>query len=185
MYTSLVVFALTGSVAPAALSAKAPAWQSDYEAAYRQGSRDHKPLAVVFGSGPNGWEGVSKEGRFSKEIPELLDAHFVPVYVDTDKSEGQRLARSFEMAKGPGLVISDGTGEYQAFRHEGDLSNDALVRHLRKYADPGRPVSRTDTAIRVETRAYPPPQTYAPFVPTFAPAPMGFGGGFSGGGRGC
>jgi hypothetical protein len=188
MYTSIVLLALTGSAAPSALSAKVPAWQSDYEAAFRQGSRDRKPLAVVFGSGPYGWDGVCKEGRFNKEIPELLDAHYVPVYVDTDKPEGQRLARSFEMAKGPGLVLSDGTGQYQAFRHEGDLTNDELARQLRKYADPDRVVRRTDTAVRVETAAYPPPQAYTPvapaFAPAFAPAPMGFMGGFSAG-RGC
>src|SRR5262249_6270632 len=106
MYTSIVLVALTGSVTPSALSAGAVPWQSDYEAAYRQGGRDRKPLAVVFGNGTNGWESVSKEGRYSQEIHDLLEAHYVCVYIDTDKSAGRRLAGVFEMEEATGLVIS-------------------------------------------------------------------------------
>jgi hypothetical protein len=183
MYTSIVLVALTGSVTPSALSAGAVPWQSDYEAAYRQGGRDRKPLAVVFGNGTNGWESVSKEGRYSQEIHDLLEAHYVCVYIDTDKSAGRRLAGVFEMEEATGLVISDHTGEYQAFRHEGELTNDDLERQLRKYANPDRVVRRTETTVRIETRFYPPPQTYIPAplqtyapAPTFVPAPLNFGG---------
>ncbi len=182
MYTSIVLIALTGSVGSAAYPAKAVAWQSDYESAYRQGSRDRKPLAVVFGSGPSGWESLSKEGRLSNEIHDLLETHYVCVYIDTDKSEGRRLASTFEMEGTPGLVLSDHSGAYQAFRHEGHLSNDDLERQLRKYSNPDRVVRRTETTVKVETRYYPSPQTYTPAM-NFAPAPVNFGG-FSAG-RSC
>jgi hypothetical protein len=182
MYTSIVLVALTGSVAPSAVSAKVATWQSDYEAAYRQSSRDRKPLAVVFGRGSSGWEQLSKDGRFTKEIHDLLEANYVCVYVDTDQSAGRRLASAFELPAGAGMVISDHTGQYQAFRHEGELPNNDLERQLRKYADPERVMRRTETAVNVETRYYPPSQTYAPAA-YFAPAPISFGG-FSGG-RGC
>jgi hypothetical protein len=182
MYTSIVLIALAGSAAPSTLSAKAVAWESDYDAAYRQGGRDRKPLAVVFGSGPNGWESLSKEGRLSNEVHDLLLAHYVCVYIDTDKSAGRRLASTFEMGPPTGLVISDHTGEYQAFRQEGGITNDDLERQLRKYSNPERVVRRTESNVKVETRYYPSPQTYTP--PTnFAPAPMSFGG-FSAG-RSC
>jgi len=175
MYTSIVLIALAGSAAPSALTAKAVAWESDYEAAHRQGSRDRKPLAVVFGSGPSGWESLSKEGRLSNEVHDLLLAHYVPVYIDTDKSEGRRLAGSFEMGQTTGLVISDHTGEYQAFRQEGELNNEDLERQLRRYSNPDRVVRRTETTVKIETRYYPSPQTYTPPA-TFTPAPMNFGG---------
>jgi hypothetical protein len=188
MYTSIVLVALAGSTAPSAAVPRGPTWLSSYEAAYRQGSQERKPLAVVFGTGSSGWDNLSKDGRFTPEIRELLDAQYVCVYVDTDTSAGKRLASSFEITDGPGLVISDRTGKLQAFRHEGELSNRDLERYLNRFADPDRVVRRTETSTREEIRAYPPstssPPSYAPvYAPSFAPPSFGGFGGF--GGRGC
>ncbi len=105
-------------------------------------------------------------------------AHYICVYIDKEKSAGQRLAGSFEMSEGSGLVISDHTGKYQAFRYEGELSNNDLERQLRKYADSDRTVNRTVTVLREETRYYPPSQTFTPastYIPPAAPSPISFG----------
>src|SRR4051794_17356091 len=62
MYTSLVLVALAGSAPAPSLLARSPSWLGDYGAAYRLGRREHRPLAVVIGHGPAGWETLSKDG---------------------------------------------------------------------------------------------------------------------------
>jgi hypothetical protein len=167
MYTSVVLFALAGALAPEFLVPEFTMWQRDYALAQARGNREHRPLAVFIGQGKAGWQGVSKEGQLTKEVTDLLAAHYVCVYVDRAKEEGRQLARSFEMADRTGLVLSDHTGESQAFRHAGELSNSDLEKNLRKFADPNRAVLRTETTVREEIRYYPPPQpfNYYPPVP--------------------
>jgi hypothetical protein len=186
MYTSIVMVALAGS-SPALVSKTA--WERSYTVASRQGSQERKPLAVFIGRGPNGWDSLSKEGELDPAAEKLLAEHYVRVYLDLAKPEGRRLAAAFDMNDGPGVVLSDFSGELQAFRHQGSLSNSDLEQKLRKYADPDRTVVRTETlqSAVVQTSAYPPP--YAPAPQYFAPAaPVwggGFYGGFSGGRGGC
>jgi hypothetical protein len=62
------------------------------------------------------------------------------------------MARAFEI-QGSGLVISDRTGEKQAFRHEGSLAGEDLTRALKKYADPNVVVYTTQTNAS-ERRSY-------------------------------
>jgi hypothetical protein len=184
MYTSLVMLALAGS-SPGLVSKVA--WESSYADASRHGSQEKRPLAVFLGHGSNGWDGFSKEGELSPGAQRLLEKHYVRLYLDLSKPDGQRLASAFDMKEGPGLVLSDHSGEMQAFRHEGTLSNADLEQKLRKYADPERAVVRTETnrSVEAQTSYYPPqyapaPQYYAPAAPAWG----GFSGGFSGGGRG-
>jgi hypothetical protein len=167
MYTSVVLVALAGSLASNYFVPSRTLWQNDYARAQILGSKERRPLAVFIGQGPAGWQGVSKEGKLPQEVMDLLAAHYVCVYVDTSKEEGRRLARSFEMPGGTGLVLSDHGGESQAFRHECELSNRDLERNLRKYADANRVVVRTETQVREEIRYYPPAPIYyqpAPFI---------------------
>jgi hypothetical protein len=194
MHTSIVLLAMAGVTASTGAAPTDPSWQGSYAEAVRLGKAAHKPLAVFVGSGRQGWQAVSEDGRLSGPVKELLRDRYVCVYVDRSRPAGRELADSFEMPTGPGLVLSDHGGENQAFRHEGTLTNADLERSLLRYADPERVVGRTETvASRDEVRYYPPEQAAPPVlapVPVFAPsfAPMGgfpsMGGFGGGGGRG-
>jgi len=173
MYTSVVLFALSGCFTHAALIPEQPKWQTDYTLAWKQGQKESKPLAVFIGSGPGGWQLLAKERKIAKEVQDILKANYVCLYVDTSDADGKRLATAFKVSDGPGLVISDRTGELQAFRHAGELSGAELQRYLSRYADPNR-VART-TETREETRSYAPTYQQPSYVPS---------GGF-GGGRSC
>jgi hypothetical protein len=181
MYTSLVLGAclLAGSVpemAPSSLS-----WQSDYGVACRLGKREQKPLAIFVGSGPHGWNKISRDGHLSPEARKLLADNYVCVYADTQKEAGRRLAESLEVTDGPGVVLSDHAVDAQAFRHEGKLDRADLEGRLRKYANPEHTVRRTETLASQEVRYY-----YSPVQPFAGPVvPFGGFGGFGGGRGGC
>jgi hypothetical protein len=192
MYTSIVLVALAGVVAEPGSGSESPSWNSDYTGAARQGQRAHRPLAVFIGRGAKGWDQLSEDGRLNHETRKLLATRYVCVYLDTDRKEGRRLASLFQLGDGPGLVLSDHSGKYQAFRHPGRLSGRDLEANLRTYADPGRTARRTETQGRQEVQSYyyTPTQWAAPAAAPF----QGFGGfggygggygGFSGGGGGC
>jgi hypothetical protein len=148
MYTSLLLFALTTYSAQPALIPAAPQWLDDYSVALQHGRTEKKPLAVFVGSGAEGWARLSNEGRFTKEIDQLLQARYVRVYLDTNKELGRQLAAAFDLGDRRGLIISDASGSKQAFHFEGKLSNDELQRALKKYADSDRVVERTETSVK-------------------------------------
>jgi hypothetical protein len=179
MYTSAVLIALSGCLSQAAQVPDVGRWKTDYSVASRIGQREGKPLAVFIGSGGGGWEKLSKDGSLSKEAKQLLDAHYVCLYVDTTLNGGRQLARSFDM-DGRGLVISDRTGNLQAFRHRGELSGSDLTWYLRRYSESSHTVRTTETAASFDTsyRSSAPPATTS-YQPAYVPS-----GGFSGG-RSC
>src|SRR5947208_258722 len=119
MYTSIFVAALVGVGAEPAQQNSSLTWQTDYGKAARDGERQGKPLAVFIGRGGQGWKGVSSDGSLSAESQDLLGSRYLPVYLDTNTDAGRRLATAFEMGDGPGLVLSDRSGENQTFRHQG------------------------------------------------------------------
>jgi hypothetical protein len=166
MYTSILLVAMAGTAAPSA--ARAPDWKPDYASAVREGKLAHKPLAVLVGRGADGWGQVSETDRLGADVRGLLGEHYVCVYVDRDTKEGQKLAAELELtAEGPGLVISDYSGEVMAFRHAGKLSTDDMTRYLRTYSDPNRVVTQTDSHGSDRTSYYPPGYGF--------PAPAGYG----------
>jgi hypothetical protein len=166
MYTSIVLVALAGSSISAAVPVSLD-FRSDYVTARKMGKSDRKPLAVFIGSGPKGWEQRTTDGQLSQDVQQLLQAHYVCVYVDTATDDGKRLARDFAMDEG--LVLSDAQGENQAFRYASKLSNSDLERQLKKYSDPARVVVHTDTQLREDVRYY--PAEAAPAAPAYYPAP--------------
>ena len=113
---------------PAHTAALAPAWQHDYREARALGSRENKPLVVVIGSGKTDWANLAKPAEQDGSINQTLRSSYVCLFVDTDTTEGQRLARSFEIS-GPGVVISDRTGEFQAYRSAGELPAEDMLEH--------------------------------------------------------
>ena len=134
VYHSVVLMAVVGFFT----SLGEPSWVKDYEAARKLGKAASKPLAVVIGHGRAGWDKLSEEGRLDREARSLLAANYVCVYVDTEHIAGQKLADELDIRHDVGLVISDQSGRHQAFRHDGELSKQALAKHLRRYGDPDR-----------------------------------------------
>lgn len=183
MYTSLVLVALAGSSLTTAVPVSVQ-FKTDYVAARKVGRSDRKPLAVFIGNGPKGWEQQTMEGQLSQETQQLLQANYVSVYLDTATAEGKRLAGDFDMKEG--LILSDGIGENQAFRHAGKLSSSDLDKQLQKFSDPERVANRTESNAREDVRYYPAPAPalsgyYAP--PSYSGIPSGSCSSCSGGFR--
>jgi hypothetical protein len=144
MYTSVVMVALAGlSAAPQEAPPKV-SWEASYAVAYQKGQQMNKPLAVLVGSGVEGWQGVSTDKALSARALELLAARYVCVYVDTSKPAGRDLADQLEVRGKAGLVLSTRGGKSQAFSHQGQLTPTDLESALARYASPRR-VVRTET----------------------------------------
>jgi hypothetical protein len=156
MYTSLVLLVLANGMIPAPRP-DTPAWLSDYGAACRRGKAEKKPLAVFFGKGETGWEQVSKDGPLGEGAVRLLQAEYVPLYLDVETDYGRRMASAFGVKGVPALVISDRSGESLALRYSGTLGPADLRSCLARYADPDRVVRTTDTD---PTAAEPAPESY-------------------------
>jgi hypothetical protein len=157
MYTSIVLFALTGFTSFNKNTVD-PAWLTDYSLALKQGMSDKKPVAVFIASGKDGWGKLVQGGSLGKEHNVLLSASYVCLYVDVATEEGKRLAGALEIGNGRGLVISDHTGQKMAFHHQGDLPARDLTQYLNRYADPQRVVRTTETNPNAPPRpAYAPP----------------------------
>jgi hypothetical protein len=171
MYTSILLAALS-TVAPSADLAAAPSWSTDYYAANKQAATAKKPLAVVLGTGEKGYEKLDRAGKLSDDAKAVLAAKYLCVYVDTASPAGQRLAKAFDMPSGQGIVISDRTGDLQAFRMEGDLAAADMVRYLERYADPERVLRATETNRTSRTSSYEPaPYGATNFVaPSYCPS---------------
>jgi hypothetical protein len=143
MHTSILMAALSGFALAA--DPEGPSWLTDYATATRQGANSKKPLAVFLGSGVDGWKKMSQEGALPVEAKRVLNANFICVHIDTSTAKGKSLARAFDIPEGLGIVISDRSAQLQAFRHEGDLTNAALVRYLKRYGDPSHVVHYTES----------------------------------------
>jgi hypothetical protein len=125
VYTSF--FLLAAALAPGADLA---GWHTDYHGARRVSAHEHRPLAVIMGSGRAGWEQL----HLDETARWLLTDHYVPVYIDTSTPDGRGLATAFGIRSGQGIVLSDHSGEHQAFWHEGRLPGSDLVQNLQRFA---------------------------------------------------
>ncbi len=178
MYTSMLVLALSG-FAPAADASAGVTWHSDYGAAKKQAASANKPLAVFLGAGADGWRKMSREGALPEEARQLLASQYVCVHIDTATEKGKRLAAEFEMPEGLGIVISDRTGELQAFYHEGDFANADLVRYLKRYGDPTYVVRATESNPGKHGRGghHAAPVYSHSYAPSYCPSCSGCAGG--------
>lgn len=154
MYT-MVLLALANIPLPVSNVPAAPQWIHDYGAAWKVSHEEHKPMAVFLAPAAAGPQRLATEGKLEKEVESLLKANYVCVFLDTTVESNKTLAATFELPGGLGIIISDRSGEKQAFRHPGDLTNRALERSLRRYSDPERSLSRTETAEDLQSRVRP------------------------------
>jgi hypothetical protein len=152
---ALVLIAAAPVVAHAELS-----WQTDYTAAQKKAVAQQRPLAVVFGQGANGWQQLGG-GSLPPEAGRTLDDKYVCCYVDTTTPAGKALAKQFDLRGSIGLVVSDRTGNLQAFWHDGTMPADALSLCLARYGDPQRAVTTTDTNLNGSRASYYPAGTYS------------------------
>jgi len=140
MYTSLCTLGLL--FAPNTALPDGPAWLTSYSAALDAGLKSKKPVAVFVGSGPKGQGGLLREGQFTQETLRMLADKYVCVYLDRSQASNEQLIRELAITK-TGLVISDRTGSFQAFHHDGTVGQADLATHLQHFAEPGLTVSRT------------------------------------------
>jgi hypothetical protein len=145
MYASIALIAMAGTWA--ANLPVTPTWESDYRLARQIGEKAQKPLAVFIGSGAAKWQQLTREGLYDAEIARLLTEQYVRVYVDVETPEGRKLAEAFGLVNSRGLIISDRTGDVQAFRHDGDLAAKDLARYLTRYCSSDHVVVTTETTI--------------------------------------
>ena len=130
MYTSFLFIALT--VQSIAQGLPTITWSPDYGQARQRGVAESKPVAVILGTGNQGYNQIVGDGGLSQEAHDLLSSKFVCVYIDTTTPQGRKLADAFEMPTGKGIVLSNRQGTHQAFWHEGVLADQALVRQLQQ-----------------------------------------------------
>jgi hypothetical protein len=152
MNTSMVALVVLSSLLGDGLE---PNWQSVYHDAQSLNSAQKKPMALIFGTGPQGWRQVAQEGKLEPPALQLLASNYVCVYVDTSTRSGKSLAAMFEIQRDQGVVLSDRNGAKQAFWHQGQLSNQSLTRYLQKYADSQVDVTTTETVNMSRTSYYP------------------------------
>ena len=152
---TVIVSMVLASALLAGQTAAAPTFQTSYVQAQQQSAAQKKPLAVVFGSGSNGWAKVVRDAAPSAEVNTLLAEQYICVYVDTTSPAGTRLANDFAIQNGVGIVLSDRAASLQAFWHQGDLTNAALQSYLQKYSAPEIAVRGTETTT-TRTSFYPP-----------------------------
>lgn len=167
MHTMMALLALAAGTSVGRLSGE-PAWLTDYAQAMKHVATAQKPMAVFVGNGPDGWAKVVSDG-LDPAAKKLLAEKFVCVYADTDTAAGKSLAGAFEVSKG--LIISDRTGERQAYRLSGTLTQAELSRTLEKYRA-AKDIQTTETVVRgAPAASYPQYQPYPQYqlAPGFRP----------------
>jgi hypothetical protein len=181
MYVTLFTACALFAQSPAAT----PAVMTDYRQAREIAAREQKPLAVVIGRGVRDAEDLIDDESDVRRVS-LRTSH-VWVVVDTKTDAGRKLADEFNVTRGPALVLSDRTGDLQAYRHEGRMAAETLKTVLHRYSDPDMVVRTTESNVqpRASMSNYQPATSYYPPAPVYAPF-MGGGcaGGMCGGG-GC
>ena len=123
------------AVSAGAVSAQEIAWKRSYQEGRQQGQQASKPLAVFVGSGSVPAK-VIPEGSRSSAIRKILADHYICVYLDADQKDQQRLIRELGISTKQGLVLSDRTGNVQAYFCDGPLSEGELAQQLGTFADP-------------------------------------------------
>jgi hypothetical protein len=138
MHTSALLFALVMS-APAVKAT--PTWLTDYGEAQRLGVKEGRPLAVFMAPGKEGWRKLAREGKLGSDALKQLAEGYVCVHLDTETEYGKKWMNAFNMPSGLGVVLSDRSGNIQAYRNEGSLDESDLTRTLERHS--GKTVIRT------------------------------------------
>jgi hypothetical protein len=157
MYTSIAILALAGSMlAPSSPSPRPNlVWWRDYYVAKERGVKEQKPLAVFVGTGQGGYHQITQKGELNDSIKEVLADHYVCVYLDTSSQSQNGLITALAVTKGNGLVLSDRTGNVQAFHHDGQITEADLARQLQHFAERNVEIRTTLTNTTQRFSYYP------------------------------
>ena len=167
MTTILAVFALSGSLAPAAKPEFTA--QTDYGQAMKLAAEGKKPMAVLIGKG-DAFAKLMTDAGLTAEAKKVLSEKYVCVTVDVTTDAGKALAGQFQLTDG--LVISSAGGTVQALRQSGTVSGADLAKHTVAYANAGTPATTVTAGAPVvtSTSGYTPSAVSAP---TFSTCPNG------------
>ncbi len=102
MSASLALLALTTWLPSS--HGERPTWLTEYSLAREVGRLAQRPLAVVIGSGPQGWDQLSRNGKLNVDVNRLLSAHYVCVYLNIQDHNCKRLASTLQIPNGLGVV---------------------------------------------------------------------------------
>jgi hypothetical protein len=149
MYSTLALLAFS---LPMATQPGKVAWQNNYREARANGIAKHKPLAMFIAPGKDGWKKILAEGAFNANIQRILADNYVPVFIDRDSTEGKKTVAAFGLGDQPALIISSRSGDIQAFRHEGTLTETDLTVCLNRYSSAGLVVTTTESLINATNR---------------------------------
>ena len=119
-----------------------PAWESNYARASETAVAQRKQLAVFIGRGEGGYSRLVG-GNMPTEAGRMLASNYVALYVNTDTTEGKRLATAFGINEG--LVISCRGCQVQALKHGGPVAAVDLAGYLTRYSDENVSVTTTQT----------------------------------------
>ena len=155
MYTSFGILALAGFLVTPTSPPKADlVWWRDYQVAQERGAKEGKPLAVFVGAGQGGYHALPEEGQLNDTIKQVLADSYVCVYLDTGSASQSKLIKSLAVTQGKGLVLSDRTGNIQAFHHDGGIAEAELATQLQYFADPAVEITTTVTNMEQRTSYY-------------------------------
>lgn len=152
MCTSFAMLALVGfMVMPAPRPQSEVVWWRDYKIAQNEGVKEGKPLAVFVGTGHGGYRGLAQEGELNDSIKRILADSYVCVYLDAASASQAKLIESFAVTKGNGLVLSDRSGNVQAYHHDGTITVAELTNQLQYFA---KPIGEIQTTISNADQSY-------------------------------
>ena len=159
MFNAIALMVLASNLATANVAS--PTFSTDYSHARSEVATQRKPMAVFVGTGKDGWNQVVTQSPMDTTVKDMLASKFVCLYIDRNTTQGKDLAQKFDLADSDGLVISDRSGNLQAYSHQGKLETSEITRVLTTYAAPEMPVQKTESNIPAPTPA-----------PVYVPAPV-------------
>jgi hypothetical protein len=102
-----------------------------------------------------GYHQITQKGELSDSVKKVLAEHYVCVYLDTASRTQEGLIKALAVTKGNGLVLSDRTGNIQAFHHDGQIAEADLAKQLQRFAESNVQVRTTVTNTAQRLSYYP------------------------------
>src|SRR5262249_57018022 len=103
MYTLICGLLMAAQPAPA-IATDRLTLLTDYDEARDIVNQDHKPMMVMIGTGDHDWDQILTNGSIGQAALDILREHFVCLYVDSDTSDGKKLAQMMGVPAAPGLI---------------------------------------------------------------------------------